>query len=156
MNSPAQSTPRIAKPVYNVGVNATGPLSIESAKPENRAARAVIDCCYKIHKELGPGLLESLYEAALAHELVKLGHVVRRQQPIPVVYDGIKFQEGFRADLLVDNVLIVEIKSIEAVAPIHFKILMTYLRLSNIRLGLMVNFNEVLLKNGIKRLANGL
>jgi GxxExxY protein len=101
-------------------------------------------------------VLESVYEAALAHELRKRGLHVERQQPIPIVYDAVHLQEGFRADLIVEGRVIVEIKSIEAIAPVHKKQLLTYLRLSNKRVGLLINFNVDLIKDGIARVVNGL
>jgi GxxExxY protein len=115
-----------------------------------------VDASYKIHTTLGPGLLESVYEAVLFYELEKLGLLVARQVPIPVVYSKIKLDEGFRADLIVGKRVIVELKSIEKVAPVHKKQLLTYLRLADKRLGLLINFNEALIKNGITRIVNRL
>jgi GxxExxY protein len=121
---------------------------------ENEIARLIVDSSYKIHTTLGPGLLESVYEVVLFYELEKLGLIVARQVPIPGVYSEIKFDEGFRADLLVDGKVIVELKSIEKVAPVHKKQLLTYLRLADKRLGLLVNFGEALIKHGITRIVN--
>ena len=123
---------------------------------ENEIAKIIVDLCVKIHKTLGPGLLESVYEAALAYELKKLGIKVTIQVDIPIVYDEITMDIGFRADVIVDNKVIVELKSIEKVNPVHKKQLLTYLRLSKKKLGLLVNFNVELMKNGITRIANGL
>ena len=123
---------------------------------ENEIARQVVDAAYKIHTTLGPGLLESVYEATMAYELEKRGLPVIRQQPIPVVYESIHLQEGFRADLVVGGTVLVELKSIEEVAPVHKKQLLTYLRLSHRRLGLLINFNVELIKHGITRVVNGL
>ncbi len=123
---------------------------------ENEIAKIIVDLCVKIHKALGPGLLESVYEAALAYELKKLGIKFASQVDIPIVYDEITMDIGFRADVIVDNQVIVELKSIEKVNPIHKKQLLTYLRLSKKKLGLLVNFNVELIKNGITRIANGL
>jgi GxxExxY protein len=123
---------------------------------ENEIARLIVNASFKIHTTLGPGLLESVYEAVLFYELGKLGFVVDRQVPIPVVYSEIKFDEGFRADLIVEKKVIVELKSIEKVAPVHKKQLLTYLRLADKRLGLLINFNEALIKNGITRIVNRL
>jgi GxxExxY protein len=123
---------------------------------ENEIARLIVHASYKIHNTLGPGLLESVYEAVLFYELDKLGLVVARQVPIPVVYAEIKFDEGFRADLLVAGKVIVELKSIEKVAPVHKKQLLTYLRLADKRLGLLINFGEALIKYGITRIVNRL
>ena len=121
---------------------------------ENEIARLIVDASYKIHTTLGPGLLESVYEAVLFYELEKLGLVVARQVPIPVVYAEIKFDEGFRADLIVAGKVIVELKSIEKVAPVHKKQLLTYLKLADKRLGLLINFGEALIKYGITRIVN--
>ncbi len=123
---------------------------------ENEIATAVVQAAIRIHEALGPGLLESVYESCLEAELHKKGFQVRRQQPIPVVYDGEKLEDGFRADLLVDGLVIVEIKSVEALAPVHFKTVLSYLRLSSKKLGILINFNEALVKDGIKRIVNGL
>lgn len=123
---------------------------------ENEVAKAVVDACYRVHTGLGPGLLESVYEAVLERELERRGLCVQRQVAVPIVWDGQSFDEGFRADLIVDDVLIVELKSVETLAPVHTKQLLTYLRLTNRRLGLLVNFGEALIKNGIKRVVNGL
>lgn len=123
---------------------------------ENEIARQIVDAAYKIHTTLGPGLLESAYEAILAHELQKRGLRVVRQKPIPVVYDGLHLEIGYRADLIVEDKVIVEIKSVEKLAPVHMKQLLTYLRLADKRLGLLVNFGEALIKNGLKRVVNRL
>ena len=123
---------------------------------ENEIAKIIVDVAYKIHVALGPGLLESVYESAMAHDLHKRGLGVMRQVSIPVNYDGIFLDEGFRADLIVNNLVIVELKSVEGVQQVYFKQLMTYLKLSNKRLGLLINFNVALIKNGITRIVNGL
>ena len=123
---------------------------------ENDVAKIVVDVCYHIHKKLGPGLLEVVYEAILFHELIKRGLKVSRQVPIPVVWDSVTIREGFRADLIVEDLVIIEIKSVEKLAPVHGKQLLTYLRLTNKRLGILVNFSGFLLKNNIKRVANDL
>ncbi len=123
---------------------------------ENELAKIIVDACYHIHTGLGPGLLESVYEAVLAKELEKRGLQVRRQVPVPIVWEGISFDEGFRADLIIEDKLIIELKSVERFAPVHAKQLLTYLRLTNKRLGLLVNFGEALIKDGIKRVVNGL
>ena len=131
---------------------------LESTEPftENAISKIVVDCALKVHRALGPGLLESVYENVLAYELRLRGLEVLCQEPIRIVYGPIEFKEGFRADLLVNNLVIVEIKSVTAVLPLHKKILLTYLRLSQIRLGLLINFNCELLKDGISRVANGM
>ena len=123
---------------------------------ENEIARHIVDAAYKIHTALGPGLLESVYETTLTFELEKRGLRVVRQQAIPVVYEGVHMDDGFRADLIVEGKVIVEIKSIDALARVHFKQVMTYLRLADKRLGLLINFNEELIKDGITRIANHL
>jgi GxxExxY protein len=123
---------------------------------ENSIAKTVLDAAFAIHTKLGPGLLESVYEPVLAYELAKRGMTVRRQVPIPIRYDELCFEEGFRADLLVDGCVVVELKSVEVLAPVHGKQVLTQLRLSGHRLGLLINFGEVHLKDGIKRIANGL
>lgn len=123
---------------------------------ENDISKIIVDCCFKIHKELGPGLLESVYEEVLAYELFNIGLKIERQKGIPVVYNNLKMDLGFRADLIVENKVIIELKSIEAIAPVHIKQLLTYLKLTGLKLGLLINFNEALLKDGIKRVVNNL
>lgn len=123
---------------------------------ENEIARQIVDVAYKIHTTFGPGLLESVYEALIAHELTKRGLSVIRQQAIPLVYETIHMEAGFRADLIVGNKVIVEVKSVEALAPVHKKQLLTYLRLANMRFGLLINFDTELIKHGIVRVVNGL
>jgi GxxExxY protein len=123
---------------------------------ENAVAKEIVDAAYRLHRGLGPGLLESVYEALLFRELQKRGLSVCAQHPIPVFYEGTHVEIGFRADLLVEDKVIVEIKSIAEVAPIHKKQLQTYLRLANKRLGLLINFNVLLIRDGITRLVNGL
>jgi GxxExxY protein len=123
---------------------------------ENEIATTVVDAAYTIHTRLGPGLLESVYETTLAYELNKRGLTVRRQQAMPVVYESVRMDIGFRADLIVADKVIVEIKSIEAVSPVHRKQLLTYLRLTDKRLGLLINFNVELIKGGLTRVVNNL
>jgi GxxExxY protein len=123
---------------------------------ENNITGIIVDCCVKMHKMIGPGLLESVYEEVLAHELRKKGLMVERQVGIPVIYNGLKMDLDFRADILVDNLVLVELKSVENVLPIHKKQLLTYLKLSGKKVGLLINFNEDLIKNGITRIANGI
>jgi len=123
---------------------------------ENEIAKIVVDLCVKIHKILGPGLLESVYEAALVYELKKLGILVEQQIGIPVEYDHLNLDIGFRADLIIENKVIVELKSVEALLPVHKKQLLTYLKLAKFKLGLLANFNVDLMKDGITRIANGL
>ena len=123
---------------------------------ENEIAKVIVDLSLKIHKLLGPGLLESVYEEVLAYELKKLGLIIVRQIGIPVMYDSIKMDIGFRADIIVNDKVIIEIKSIDKLLPVHKKQLLTYLKLTRKKLGLLINFNENLIKNGITRVANGL
>ena len=123
---------------------------------ENEIATQVVDAAYQIHKRLGPGLLESVYEVVLAHELRKRGLKTVRQVAVPIIYDSLEFEEGFRADVIVEDKVIVELKSVESVAKVHKKQLLTYLRLADKRLGLLVNFGEELIRDGISRVVNGL
>ncbi|MBI5488150.1 MAG: GxxExxY protein [Deltaproteobacteria bacterium] len=124
---------------------------------ENAISGDVVDAALKVHRALGPGMLESAYEMILAHELATRGHEVVRQVLIPVRYEGVEFQNGFRADLLVDELVMVELKSIEQVLAVHKKQLLTYLRFGRKRLGLLLNFGAARLKDGgIIRLVNGL
>jgi GxxExxY protein len=111
----------------------------------------IIGCAYKVHSKLGPGLLESTYEICLEYELINIGFEVARQVALPVIYDEIKLDAGYRIDLIVNNSIIIEIKSVEALAPIHTAQVLTYLKLANKKLGLLINFNETDLKKGIKR-----
>jgi GxxExxY protein len=123
---------------------------------ENEIAKIVVDCAYKVHVTLGPGLLESVYEAALAYEIQKRGLKVERQLPIPVSYGEVFLEVGFRADLLVEEKVIVELKSEETNKPVHKKQCLTYARLGDKRLGLVINFGMERIKDGITRLVNGL
>ena len=123
---------------------------------ENQVAKQIVDAAYRVHMSLGPGLLESAYEAVLAFELENRGLRVVRQQAVSIVYQGTRIEMGFRADLIVADLVIVEIKSVEAVAPVHKKQLLTHLRLADKRLGLLINFNVALIKEGITRIASGM
>jgi GxxExxY protein len=123
---------------------------------ENELAKVVVNTAYNIHNLYGPGLFESVYEEIMFYELDKEGLAVRRQVPIPLVHEHIKFEAGFRADIIIENKLLVELKSVEAIAPVHFKQVLTYLKLTQIQLGILINFNVVLIKDGIKRVANGI
>lgn len=123
---------------------------------ENELSRMIVNTCYKIHTKLGPGLLESVYEAVLFYELNKIGLSVERQKPIPIIWEEIKLDIGFRSDLIVENKIIIEIKSIEKISNVHPKQLLTYLKITGIKLGLLINFNESLIKNGITRIVNQL
>lgn len=115
----------------------------------------VVDCGYHLHRELGPGLLESVYEVVLAKMLEERGLRVKRQMPVPIAVMGMKFDEGFRADILVEDMLLLELKSVENLAPVHSKQVLTYLRLLNLPLGLLINFGAATFKEGIKRIVNG-
>jgi GxxExxY protein len=123
---------------------------------ENEIAKIVVDAAFQIHKRLGPGLLETVYEVVLAHDLKRRGLKVERQVPVAIIYDDIKFDEGFRADLIVEEKIIVELKSVEKIIPVHKKQLLTYLRLADKRLGLLINFGSELIRDGISRVVNGL
>jgi GxxExxY protein len=123
---------------------------------ENQIATVVVDSALKIHRALGPGLLESVYEATLAYELNKRGLTALTQQRMPVIYEEIKLKLGFRPDIIIDSKVIVEVKSIEAIAPVHRKQLETYLRLAGMHLGLLINFNVELIKHGIQRVVSRL
>lgn len=123
---------------------------------ENELSKIIVNSCFKIHSTLGPGLLESVYEELLAFELRKTELNITRQQGLPVVYEGIKMDLGFRSDIIVENKVIIEIKSVEALAAVHQKQLLTYLRITNLKLGLLINFNEALIRDGIQRIVNNL
>ena len=122
---------------------------------ENETAKQVLDAAFVVHTKLGPGVFESVYEVVLAHELRKKGLIVERQKPMEILYDGIRFDEAFRSDLVVNGKVVVELKSVDALASVHAKQLLTQLRLSGLKLGLLINFGEAHLKNGIKRVING-
>jgi GxxExxY protein len=126
------------------------------AMDENEIAKKIVDAAYQLHRKLGPGLLESVYETVLAFELSQRELSVKRQVPVNIIYDGIRFDEGFRADLIVENKVIVELKSVETVLPVHKKQLLTYLRLTDTRLGLLINFGSGLIRDGISRIVNRL
>ena len=122
---------------------------------ENEIARQILDVAFAVHSKLGPGMLESVYEVVLAYELQKRGLTAERQKPMPIVYDNIRFDGAFRSDLVIDGKVIAELKSVEALPRVHAKQLLTQLRLSGLKLGLLINFGEAHLKNGIKRVING-
>ena len=122
----------------------------------NQVAQQIVDAAYHIHTRLGPGLLESIYEPILTRVLEQRGLMVERQRPIPLEFEGLQFKEAFRADLIVERSVVVELKSIEHLAPVHAKQLLTYVRLLDLRLGLLINFGAPLIKDGIKRIVNGL
>jgi GxxExxY protein len=123
---------------------------------ENEVAKVIVDAAYLIHVKLGPGLLESVYRVILAHELRKRGLYVDTEMEVPVVWEEIRLETGFRADLIVDRQVVVELKSVEKAIPVHKKQLLTYLKLTGCHLGLLINFGEVLIKDGISRVVNEL
>ena len=129
---------------------------MQSALSENDVSGAVIDSAIRIHQALGPGLLESAYERVLAYELRKRGFHVETQVAVPLRYEDVLIEEGFRADIIVNGTVLVELKSVEKLSPVHKKQVFTYLKLTGIRLGLLINFGEALLKDGVVRIANGM
>jgi GxxExxY protein len=123
---------------------------------ENEISKIVFDCALKVHKSLGPGLLESAYEECLYFELKKNNLNVVKQKPLPLVYEDVKLEIGYRVDIIIENKVILEIKSVEALNDIHLAQILTYLKLSNCKLGMLINFNVTLIKDGIKRVVNNL
>ncbi len=123
---------------------------------ENELSHAILGLAIKVHRRLGPGLLESSYEECLYYELIKAGFSVEKQKGLPLVYDEVKLECGYRVDLLVEKSVIIELKSVDALNDVHMAQILTYLRLSDCKLGLLMNFNVVVLKNGIKRVVNKL
>lgn len=121
---------------------------------ENEISKQVLDASFKVHNALGPGLLESSYQECLDYELFKSGLFVEKEKPLPLVYESVKLECGYRVDLLIENKFIVEIKSLDALHDVHLAQILTYLKLSDIRLGLLINFNVSSLKNGIRRVIN--
>lgn len=122
---------------------------------ENEIGTIVVDCSIKLHRAMGPGLLEVVYEAVLARQLEQAGLSVQRQVPIPIEFEGVVYEEGFRADIVINKLVILELKSIEKTHPVHKKQILTYLKLSGLKLGYLLNFGEELMKNGITRVING-
>lgn len=132
--------------------------SHEGTKPrkdKEEIAAILVDCAFRLHRDLGPGLLETVYEVVLAKMLRDQGLEVERQKPIPIQYAGFTFEEGFRADLIIEGIVLVELKSVENLAPVHSKQTLTYLRLLNLPLGLLINFGSATFKEGCKRIVNG-
>ena len=123
---------------------------------ENEISKVIVNTAYDIHVQLGPGLLESVYEEVVYNELIEQNLKVERQKAIPLIWKNNKLSLGFRADLIVDNKVLIELKSVESIAPVHPKQVLTYLKLTGIKLGLLINFNGALIKNGITRIANNL
>jgi GxxExxY protein len=132
------------------------PIETPVTNELNRISGEIVDAAIAIHSELGPGLLESVYEVTLAHVLRQRGFRIDRQVPVPIEFHGIRFDEGYRLDIVVNDLVIIEIKSIESILPVHKKQLLTYLRLTHRPLGLLLNFNVNLMKEGISRVANGI
>jgi len=123
----------------------------ELSKQEEEIGKAIVNCAFIIHKELGPGLLEKVYEVCMAHELRKLGYDVKRQIDIPIIYDGIQFDEGLRLDLLVNDLVVVELKAVDTVNPVWVAQIISHLKLTKLNLGYLINFNVPLIKDGIRR-----
>lgn len=123
---------------------------------ENEISKIVVECALKVHRELGPGLLESAYEECLYYELIKTGLLIEKQKPLPLIYEDVKLEIGYRVDLFVEKKVIIEVKSVDALNDIHLAQILTYLKLSNCKLGMLINFNVTLIKNGIKRVVNNL
>jgi len=123
---------------------------------ENEISKIVVNTAFQIHQQLGAGLFESVYEEIMYYELIKQGLIVERQKGIPVIWKEVKMDIGFRADLIVENKVIIELKSVELISPVHKKQVLTYLKLTGLKLGLLINFNENLIKDGITRIVNNL
>jgi GxxExxY protein len=132
------------------------PHDASNGPREEVLASRVLTCAFRVHSALGPGLLESAYEACLAHELAKAGLACERQVTLPVRYDGLELDAGYRLDMLVETTVIIEVKAVERLLPVHVAQLLSYLKLSNRKLGLLLNFNVIHLKDGIRRVVNGL
>ncbi len=123
---------------------------------ENQISKVIFDCALKVHKALGPGLLESAYEECLYFELKKTGLLIEKQKPLPLIYEDVKMEIGYRVDIIIENKVIIELKAVEAINDVHIAQILTYLKLSNCKLGMLINFNVSLIKNGIKRIVNNL
>jgi len=123
---------------------------------ENEISKVIFNCALKVHRSLGPGLLESAYEECLFYELKKTNLRIEKQKPLPLIYEGVKLEIGYRVDIIIENKLIIEIKSVDALNDIHLAQVLTYLKLSNCKLGMLINFNVTLIKNGIRRVVNNL
>ena len=143
-----------AKSFVAMCLRASNTETIDMNEELEQIAKDVVDASMKLHIALGPGLLESVYNVILQKKLQERGYQVEREVPIPVEYEGLQFELGFRADLIINGCFIVELKSVEKLAPVHAKQLLTYLKVTDTRLGLLINFGEALLKDGIKRIAN--
>ncbi len=135
---------------------ATETTNAKEEKYENELAKLALDICFRIHRLYGPGLFENIYEEIFCYELSKEDVYFERQAPIELIHESIRLEAGFRADVIIDKTLLIEFKSVEELANVHFKQVQTYLKLSNLKLGLLINFNQVYLKDGIHRIANNL
>ncbi|SRR5690606_4556019 len=122
---------------------------------ENEISKIIFDAGLKVHKALGPGLLESAYEECLYYELLQTGLYVEKQKPMPLIYEEVKMDVGYRIDIVVENKVVIEVKSVDALNEVHLAQVLTYLKLSNCKLGMLINFNTLLFKNGVKRVING-
>ena len=142
--------------MHKLKVKRTKKLKIKELMSENEISKIIVDVSYKIHTQLGPGLLESVYETILDYELTSRGLKVERQKALPVIWNETKMDIGFRADLIVENKVIIEVKSVEQIALVHPKQVLTYLKITGLKLGLLINFNEYYIKDGIKRIVNNL
>jgi GxxExxY protein len=123
---------------------------------ENEISKIIVEAAFELHTKIGPGLLEKVYTECLAHLLIKKGMMLEKEKSIPFIFDGIQFDTAFRLDLIVQNKVIVEVKSVSEIADVHMAQLITYLKITNLKLGLIINFNVPLIKNGIRRVANGM
>ncbi|MCW3086720.1 MAG: GxxExxY protein [Sediminibacterium sp.] len=123
---------------------------------ENEISKIVVDVCFKIHTQYGPGLFETVYEEIFCYELAKTGLLFERQHPIPLVHEEVRMDAGFRADVIIEKKVVIELKSVEALGPVHYKQVLTYLKLTNCKLGILINFNVNLIKDGIHRIVNKL
>ena len=123
---------------------------------ENQIADGIVDAAFRVHRHFGPGLLESAYEACLAHELLSMGFNVEKQVALPLVYQDVKFDAGYRLDLWVERLVIIEVKAVDELHPVHMAQMITYLKLTGNRLGMIINFHSTLLKNGMRRVVNNL
>ena len=145
------------KDAKNTGISKGARRKIKDAKmSENEISKLVVDLCFKMHTQYGPGLFESVYEEIFCYEWTKNNVPFKRQYAVPLVHEEIKLEVGFRADVIIDNKVIVELKSVEALAEVHYKQVQTYLKLTGLKLGLLVNFNVPLIKDGIHRIVNNL
>lgn len=123
---------------------------------QNELTGVIVDCCYRIHTKLGPGLFEAVYAEILKYELTRARIAYRTEVPLPVVWEELKLEKGYRADFIIEEKVLLELKSVESLAPVHYKQVLTYIKLANLKVGLLINFNESLIKDGIHRIVNRL